>query len=164
MFLKIWIMKKTLLIIAAVFGFAVAASAQPKAIGGRIGNYGIDVSYENYVLGNDFLEFEIGLDNGFSTNAFHFDGVYNFMIASPEWTPVGSWGFYAGPGGSVMVRDHEESTNCVFVGAVGNVGLEYTFDFPLSLSVDLRPRVMFGDGTVLVNDIFTLGIGVRYAF
>ena len=158
------IMKRTLLIVAAIFGIAVVASAQPKALGGRIGNFGIDVSYENYVQGSNFIELEFGLDNGFSTNAYHLDGVYNFMIAHPEWTSEGTWGFYAGPGGSIMVRDHNENFNCLFVGAVGNVGLEYTFDFPLSISVDLRPRLMFGDGVVLSNDIFTLGIGVRYAF
>ena len=75
-------MKRTLIIIAAVLCMAVVASAQPKAIGGRVGNYGMDISYENYVgSGSDFLEFELGLDDAFSTNAFHFDGVYNFMIA-----------------------------------------------------------------------------------
>ena len=34
-------MKKTIIIIAVMLGFAFAASAQPKAIGGRLG-YGIE--------------------------------------------------------------------------------------------------------------------------
>ena len=34
-------MKKVIIVIAAVFGFAVMASAQPKAIGGRLG-YGLE--------------------------------------------------------------------------------------------------------------------------
>ena len=158
-------MKKAILIIVAALGFAAFATAQPKSLGGRIGNYGVDVSYENYVFGGPhFLEFELGLDNGFSTSAFHVDGIYNFMIAQPDWTPSGSWGFYCGPGASVAVWENAAAENVVFVGVVGNVGLEYTFDFPLSLSLDFRPRLMFGDGRVRDDGPFTLGIGVRYAF
>lgn len=158
-------MKKTLLIIVAALGLAVVASAQPKSLGVRIGNYGVDVSYENYVFsGPDFLEFELGLDDGFSTSAFHVDGVYNFMIAQPDWTASGSWGFYGGPGASVAVWENANAENVVFVGVVGNLGLEYTFDFPLTLSADFRPRLMLGDGKVRSNSLFSLGIGVRYAF
>ena len=86
------------------------------------------------------------------------------MIAQPDWTPSGSWGFYCGPGASVAVWENAAEENVVYVGVVGNVGLEYTFDFPLSLSVDFRPRLMFGDGKVRDNGPFTLGVGVRYAF
>lgn len=158
-------MKKTFLILAALVGFAFAASAQPKSIGGRLGNYGIDVSYENYVFGGaDFLEFGLGLDNGFSTSSFHVDGIYNFMILQPNWTSMGSWGFYAGPGASVAVWKNKNDENTVYAGFVGNVGLEYTFDFPLQLSVDFRPRLMFGDGGLRGDGPFSLGVGVRYAF
>ena len=158
-------MRKTLIIIAAALCFAAAASAQPKSIGGRIGNYGVDVSYENHIVrGGDFLEFELGLENMFKTSDFHFDGIYNFMILRPEWTSVGSWGFYAGPGASVAVWDNGNDENVVYAGFVGNVGLEYTFEFPLQLSVDFRPRLMFGDGKVREDGPFTLGIGVRYVF
>ena len=129
------VMKKAFLVLAILVGSAALTFAQPKSIGGRLGNYGIDVSYENYVMGgSDFLEFGLGLDNGFSTSAFHVDGIYNFMIVQPDWTPK------------------------------GNVGLEYTFWFPLQLSVDFRPRLMFGDGGLRSDGPFTLGIGVRYAF
>lgn len=158
-------MKKTFLILFALIGFAAAASAQPKSIGGRLGNYGIDVSYENYVFGGaDFLEFGLGLDNGFSTSAFHVDGIYNFMILQPNWTSMGTWGFYAGPGASVALWKNGDDENTVYAGFVGNVGLEYTFDFPLQLSVDFRPRLMFGDGGLRGDGPFSLGIGVRYAF
>ena len=158
-------MKRTLIIIAAVLGMAVVASAQPKAIGGRVGNYGMDISSENYVgSGSDFLEFELGLDDAFSTNAFHFDGVYNFMIAHPDWTSSGQWGFYAGPGASVAVWDSGKYENVVYAGIVGNVGLEYIFDFPLQFSVSLRPRLMLGEGKIRENGLLTLGIGVMYVF
>lgn len=159
------VMKKAFLVLAILVGSAALTFAQPKSIGGRLGNYGIDVSYENYVFGgSDFLEFGLGLDNGFSTSAFHVDGIYNFMIVQPDWTPKGKWGFYAGPGASLAVWENDEDENTVYAGFVGNVGLEYTFWFPLQLSVDFRPRLMFGDGGLRSDGPFTLGIGVRYAF
>ena len=114
--------------------------------------------------GSDFLEFGLGLDNGFSTSAFHVDGIYNFMILEPDWTPVGHWGFYAGPGASVAVWKNSDDENTVYAGFLGNVGLEYTFNFPLQLSIDFRPRLMFGDGRVRGDGPFSLGLGVRYAF
>ncbi len=158
-------MKKALLIIAVLVSSAAVALAQPKSIGGRLGNYGVDVSYENYVSrGADFLEFGLGLDNGFSTSSFHVDGIYNFMIIQPNWTSVGTWGFYAGPGASVALWKNSDDENTVYAGFVGNVGLEYTFSFPLQLSVDFRPRLMFGDGGVRGDGPFSLGVGVRYAF
>lgn len=157
-------MKKFVLLMAAVTAFVTVASAQPKALGVRVGNYGVDVSYENYAGDNDFLEFELGLDDMFSTSAFHFDGVYNFMIAHPDWTTSGQWGFYAGPGASVAVWDNGKDENVVFAGILGNVGLEYIFDIPLQLSVSLRPRLMFGDGKVRQNGLLTLGLGARYMF
>ena len=158
-------MKKFLIILVAALGMAAVASAQPKAIGGRIGNYGLDISYENYVgSGSDFLEFELGLDDAFSTSAFHFDGVYNIMIAHPDWTSSGQWGFYAGPGASVAVWENGKAENVVSAGVVGNVGLEYIFDFPLQLSISLRPRLMFGDGKVRDNGLLSLGLGFRYMF
>lgn len=158
-------MKRFVIIIIAVFGLAAVAAAQPKAIGGRVGNYGLDVSYENYVgAGSDFLEFELGLDDAFSTSAFHFDGVYNIMIAHPDWTSEGQWGFYAGPGASVAVWNSGQVDNVVYAGILGNIGLEYIFDFPLQLSMSLRPRLMFGGGKVRDNGLLSLGIGVRYVF
>ncbi|MBQ8061567.1 MAG: hypothetical protein IJ205_06490 [Bacteroidales bacterium] len=158
-------MKKFFIILLAAFGTAAVASAQPKAIGGRIGNYGLDISYENYVgSGSDFLEFELGLDDAFSTSAFHFDGVYNLMIAHPDWTSSGQWGFYAGPGASVAVWENGKAENVVYAGLLGNVGLEYIFDFPLQLSMSLRPRLMFGDGKVRDNGLLSLGLGIRYVF
>lgn len=159
------VMKKAFLVLAILVGSAALTFAQPKSIGGRLGNYGIDVSYENYVFGGaDFLEFGLGLDNGFSTSSFHVDGIYNFMILEPDWTPVGHWEFYAGPGASVAVWKNSDDENTVYAGFLGNVGLEYTFNFPLQLSIDFRPRLMFGDGRVRGDGPFSLGLGVRYAF
>ena len=153
-------MKRTILILAAVLGFAVAASAQPKALGVRIG-WGVDITYQNYLNSADFLEFDLGLDDGYNSSNFHVDGVYNFMIAQPDWTR-GKWGFYGGPGVSLAVWDNDDKDNVVYAGIVGN--LEYTFNIPLQLFIDVRPRLMFGDGGVRSKGIFNFGLGICYSF
>ena len=55
-------MKKFFLVAAMVLGFAAAASAQPRAIGARLG-WGIDVSYQHTVKNADFVEANLGLNN-----------------------------------------------------------------------------------------------------
>lgn len=152
-------MKKVILVFTTVLLFGVLVNAQPKALGVRIGS-GVDLSYEHYVS-NDFLEFELGLHS--YKGGFHVDGVYNFVIAEPDWT-AGSWEFYGGPGASVALLNVEKQGNLVYAGILGNLGLGYTFNIPLQLSLDIRPRIMFGDGGVRSDNIFTFGLGVRYAF
>ncbi|MDD7234562.1 MAG: hypothetical protein PUH35_03625, partial [Bacteroidales bacterium] len=89
----------------------------------------------------------------------------NFMIATPDWTSAGSWGFYGGPGAGLAIVNVPDSEGAsVFAGVVGNLGLEYTFNIPLQISLDLRPRLMFGNNNVWTDGIFSFGIGVRYAF
>ena len=151
-------MKKIILVAAMVLGFAVAASAQPRALGARIGNGG-EVSYQHQ-LGANFLEVDGGLGLGFDgTFNVGATGVYNFMIAQPAWTDRGEWGFYAGPGASVGLGVGE--TNYLTLGVAGMVGLEYTFWFPLQLSIDFRQHIGIGNGLWAPSSV---GLGVRYRF
>ena len=53
-------MKKIILIAAMICGFAVAASAQPKALGLRFG-YGAELSDQHNVAGANFIEADLGL-------------------------------------------------------------------------------------------------------
>ena len=76
-----------------VLGFAVAASAQPRAVGIKIGN-GLEASYQHYLNAN-FIEANLGL---YSFNSLSIAGTYNFMLAQPAWTNTGTWGIYGGPG------------------------------------------------------------------
>ncbi|MBO8453675.1 MAG: hypothetical protein IAC07_02990 [Bacteroidetes bacterium] len=126
-------MKKILIIAALMLGTAFAAAAQPRAIGGRLG-WGLEASYQHTVNGADFVEANLGL---FTFNHANATATYNFMIAQPGWTPRGEWGFYAGPGASVGVGFNGGAS----IAVAGQVGLEYTFWFPLQLSVDLRPQI-----------------------
>ena len=166
-------MKKTLIIaIAVLLGAAAVASAQPKAIGLRLGYPANEVSYEHYLGGPNFLEAEIGVrDFG---QGYSVTGIYNFVFAEPQWTSRGEWAWYAGPGltaGYVgfKVTDADNNTHKEYhflAGLVAQVGLEYTFWFPLQLSVDLRPVIGYCDGFYREGALFGMvpQLSVRYHF
>ena len=146
-------MKKIIIAAAMLLGFAIAASAQPKALGLRFG-YGAELSYQHNFGGANFLEADLGLGDFKYLNVA---ATYNFMIAQPTWTDRGEWGFYAGPGLAVGAGE------TLHIGIAGQCGLEYTFHFPLQLSIDIRPQLG------LVDEAFGIWgwyphLGVRYRF
>ncbi len=150
-------MKKIIVIAAIMLGLATAASAQPRAIGVRIGNGG-EISYQ-HSMGYNFLEVDGGLGLGFD-GVFNVGatGIYNFMISEFG----NGFGFYAGPGASVGLGLGE--VNYFTLSAAGMVGIEYNFDFPLQISLDFRQHVGIGLGG---NGLWTpssIGFGVRYRF
>ena len=156
-------MKKIILVAALVLGFAAAAVAQPRAIGIRLG-MSTEATYQ-HTLGENFIEANVGI---FSYNALNASASYNWMVARPDWTSRGEWGVYAGPG--VAMGFCFDILNPGFnVSAMGQVGLEYSFWFPLQLSVDLRPQVgvLFGNRVQFYTDGlygFVPCISARYKF
>ena len=164
-------MKKSLLIVVALLGLSFAAAAQPKAIGLRGGLFGLsfygEISYQHwYTLFDndyDFLEANLGvIKNGFKATA-----MYNLTLAQPEMTDRGEWAVYAGPGvtvgyGTAWSESHQENRTSAFAGLAAQVGLEYTFWFPLQLSVDFRPNFLL---PVRFNqNWYGLALSARYAF
>lgn len=156
-------MKKIFFAAVIMLTFAFAASAQPRAIGGRLGTTGLEASYE-HTLGSNFIETDLGMDFGFAGLGFKATGIYNFIFARPAWTDRGTWGLYAGPGISLgyvadmykinwsndnfpenpgNIRKLTYSDYGFMFSFTGQVGLEYTFWFPLQLSVDIRPYIGF---------------------
>ena len=156
-------MKKIILIAVMALGFVVTAAAQPRAIGARLG-YGVEVSYQ-HTLGENFVQADLGLI-GFGAN-INANATYNWMIAKPQWTDRGEWGFYAGAGAGLGLGFITEATY-FNVGAVGMVGLEYTFWFPLQLSIDLRPQLGIvtapNAGAAFYFDSWCPALSVRYRF
>jgi len=151
-------MKKIILIAAMALGFAVAATAQPRALGARIGN-GAEISYQHDMDGN-FLEIDGGLGLGLGDGTMNIGatGIYNFMISQFG----DGFGFYAGPGASVGLGVGE--VNYLNLGVAGMVGIEYTFDFPLQLSLDFRQHIGFGLSGHGVYAPSSVGLGIRYRF
>ena len=153
-------MKKIILVAALVLGFAAAAVAQPRAVGLR-GGYGVEVSYQ-HTLGQNFIEADLGL----AGVGLNLAGTYNWMLAQPNWTDKGEWGVYAGPGVALGAGGFGD-VGYFNVGLAGQVGLEYTFWFPLQLSLDVRPQL----GLVTAGGQSAFGLwgwypslGVRYRF
>ncbi|MBR6804859.1 MAG: hypothetical protein IKM57_08190 [Paludibacteraceae bacterium] len=153
-------MKKIIIIAAMMLGFAVAAVAQPRAVGLRLG-YGAEVTYQ-HTLGANFIEANFGLN---TFNAINAAATYNWMIAQPQWTDRGEWGFYAGPGAAVGLGFGAASH--FTLAATGQAGLEYTFWFPLQLSIDIRPQLGFWTGNKAAGFYFggwCPALSVRYRF
>lgn len=153
-------MKKLMLMAVIALGVSVAANAQPRAIGARLG-WGFEASYQHTVKNADFVELDLGL----FTHSVNLNAIYDFMIAQPNWTSRGEWGFYAGPGASIgfgVLGDDDGNFN---IAVAGQVGLEYTFWFPLQLSFDIKAQLGGGLGH---DPGFYWGVGpalsVRYRF
>lgn len=181
---------------ALMLGIAFAANAQPRAIGGRIGALGTEVSYQ-HSLGSNFIEANFGVDY-FGSPGVKAAALYNFVFARPAWTARGSWGLYAGPGlalgyvsdlvsqtvkgtsiqgpdGSLIVVPDTKVKGVHYgfmMALTGQIGLEYTFWFPLQLSVDIRPYIGLhiagdGNGTGFYNNGlfgFIPTVSARYRF
>lgn len=164
-------MKKTLLIVAALLGLSLVAVAQPKAIGLRGGPFEQEISYEHWftLMDNDydFLEAEIGVFNG---SGFKASVMYNMTLAQPEFTDRGEWGLYFGPGAVAGYGPYTKklddgttkSGGYPFVGAAVQLGMEYTFWFPLQLSVDFRPTFLLP--TVVNAHWYGFALSARYSF
>lgn len=145
-------MKKILTIALSILLFSGVASAQPRAVGLRFnGGWSNEVSYQHQ-FGNNFLEATVGL---WYSNSCQITGTYNFIIASPQWTE-GEWNVYGGPG-AVFGFGSE-----VNIGIAGQIGLEYTFNIPLQLSIDIRPQYNFTGASGFFA--FYPCLGVRYRF
>ena len=144
-------MKKIIVLAVAVLGFTFAASAQPRAVGLR-GGYGVEATYQ-HTLGENFIEANLGLNGVGCVNVA---ATYNWMLLQPQWTDRGEWGFYAGAGAAVGFAQKS-----VYVGAAGQAGLEYSFWFPLQLSIDFRQHIGIGNGLWAPSSV---GLGVRYRF
>lgn len=148
-------MKKLLVIAALMLGIAVAASAQPRALGVRAG-WGGELSYQHSLGGENFLEADLGWWN----SGFTLAAAYDFSIA-----PVGPFNFYAGPAASVYSwADAANQTSGFGLGIGAQLGLEYIFDaIPFQISLDWRP--MFNIGyTGHPFGWEGLALGLRYAF
>lgn len=187
-------MKKIILAIILTI-VAFTSYGQSRAVGARLGVTGFEADYQHEFIKNSFLECDFGLDFGWlgkgdpAVKADDKSGIkatatYNFIWARPAWTNKGSWALYAGPGittgyvhddGHLIANDGVSivsfQSHGFMLGICAQVGLEYTFWFPLQLSVDLRPTVglhanKIEGGAFYDNGLlgFVPSVSVRYRF
>ncbi|HLA54987.1 MAG TPA: hypothetical protein VK623_02715 [Flavobacterium sp.] len=165
-------MKKVILSAAMVIALSFSAQAQEiskNALGLRLGDndgFGGEISYQRGLSGNNRLEFDLGWRDSKHVDATKLVGLYQWVWNIDEgfnWyagvgAGIGSWS-YNGPGDP----DPDGGT---FLLAAGDLGIEYNFDFPLQLSLDLRPELYFGDNRSEFDDYDRFGpdiaLGIRY--
>ena len=160
-------MKKLILLFAVFATFTFAASAQEiadNAIGLRLGDddgFGAEISYQRALGDNNRLELDLGIRSGNNYDGFKLTGLYQWV-----WHLDGSFNWYAGAGGGVGSYSVDvpggEDFDDTFLFVAGDVGIEYNFDIPLQLSLDIRPELGFGD---FRDDVgIDLALGIRYQF
>lgn len=171
-------MKKLLILALFILGFSQINYAQkiPKnALGLRLGDndgFGGEISYQRGLSNKNRLEFDLGWRSGSVIDAVKVVGLYQWV-----WKIDGGFNWYAGIGaglGSYSYNDNWKKGNPyykyysnyedsgVYFLAAGNIGIEYDFDIPLQISLDVRPEIYFnGYGDNFGPD---LALGIRYQF
>jgi len=124
-------MKNILLFTLLSFSAITLANAQQNALGLRLGFYygGVaEASFQHYLSELNRVEINLGLD---TSNAIHVTGAYQWVFDLSQLEQGFKW--YAGVGGGAYIGKNAR------IGILGNLGIEYTFEFPLQLSLDIRP-------------------------
>lgn len=162
-------MKKNNLVWSLLLLVACSIQAQnvsKNALGLRLGDndgFGGELSYQRKLSGNNRLELDLGLRNNRYINAIKLAALYQWY-----WKIEGGFNWYAGVGGGVGSWSYERekaNDNGSFAFVAGDLGIEYDFDFPLQISLDLRPELYFNYDTYRDNNYGSdVGLGIRYRF
>ncbi len=165
-------MKKVFLTAIILVGLSFSAKAQDytNAIGLRLGDndgFGGEVSYQRYISSANRLEFDLGWRNSDHYDALKLAALYQWV-----WNIDGGFNWYAGVGGGLgtweynddRYKDEFDDDNGTFLFVAGNIGIEYNFDIPLQLSLDMRPELYFGDDFRDDNFGPDIALGIRYRF
>lgn len=163
-------MKKLFLALTLVLGIAVAAVAQPRAIGVRLGGI-TSINYQ-HGIGSGMLDIDLGMPlHGYEGwGGLHADITYDWIFNNIPWNNKGTWDWYAGVGGAVGLYGFDWAHHHdIYVGVAGRIGIEYTFWFPLNLSLDWTPVIGYnfcneGHGGFNTHGFWGLSLGIRYSF
>lgn len=156
-------MKKLFLATMTCIGFVTFSNAQEiadNAIGLRLGDsdgFGAEISYQRALGDDNRLEAGLGWRSGDGFDGFKLTGLYQWV-----WHLDGDFNWYAGAGGGVGSYGFDDFDDETFVFIAGDVGIEYSFDIPLLLSLDFRPEIGFGEFNDDVD--FDIALGIRYQF
>lgn len=137
-----------------------AQSIADNALGLRIGDndgFGGEISYQRKLSENNRLEFDLGWRDSNDVDAFKLVGLYQWVM------PIeGNFNWFVGAGAGIGSFDAGENDG-TFALIAGDIGIEYNFDFPLILSLDMRPELGFNDKYSDDLDL-DIALGIRYQF
>lgn len=158
-------MRKLFVFLIVVLGGITISQAQrisPNALGLRIGDsdgFGAEVSYQRLLKSNTRLELDLGWRDSRYVDAIKLTALHQWV-----WTIDGNFNWFAGAGGGLGSYDNEKwDKSGSFVFLAGDIGIEYNFDIPLILSLDMRPELGFND--YYRDDLdLDIALGVRFQF
>ncbi|NKI26020.1 hypothetical protein SAMN04487911_10862 [Arenibacter nanhaiticus] len=155
---------KKLLVLFTVFTLtAIGANAQAisnNALGLRIGDndgFGGEISYQRLLSENNRLEFDLGWRDSNNVDAFKLVGLYQWVM-----NIEGGFNWFVGAGAGLGSYDSPNGDG-TFALIAGDIGIEYNFDFPLILSLDMRPELGFNNSYSDDLDL-DIALGIRYQF
>lgn len=148
-------MKKIILSLVVVFASLSFAKAQDNAIGLRFG-WGTEVSFQRMLNDSKRIELDLGLWGlDFDNPSLFLSGIYHWVFDLSQLADGFKW--YVGPGAGIGLYSKDFS-----VRALGQLGIEYNFKFPLQLSLDWSPTL------IIIPDVDFgfqgVSLGVRYKF
>jgi hypothetical protein len=154
-------MKKLILLVFLAGATTLSAQSISKnALGVRLGDndgFGGEISYQRYLKENNRLEFDLGWRDSNNVEAFKLVGLYQWVM------PIdGGFNWYVGAGGGIGSFDAGENDG-TFALVAGDLGIEYNFEIPLLISLDMRPELGFNDNYSDNLDL-DIALGLRYQF
>ena len=170
-------MKKIIIAFVAVFVMGGSALAQWN-LGARINNswgFGAEFSAQKIFSESNRLELDLGV-TGSST--YHAHSLYSGATAAYHWTfpIVKGLQWFVGPGVHMGIYSYYDDDYPDYgysrfrLAAVAQGGIEYNFDFPLQLALDVRPGIdLLGFGDEVHHGhispwIYSYAFSIRYRF
>jgi len=171
-------MKRLILSAVMLIGLALSAQAQEirkNALGVRIGDndgFGGEISYQRGLGDNNRLELDLGW-----RDTRHYDGMKLVGLYQWVWNIDGGFNWYAGVGAGVGTWEYNrrdlppgwDDDGGTFLLVAGDIGIEYVFDIPLQISLDLRPELYFADDRNDFDDDYNsfgpdIALSIRFTF
>lgn len=135
---KLFIAASAILLSLSAFSQKSGTEVGIRLFGGDLAGVGADASFP--MSRTNRLHCDAGvIGGGISGNV-----LYDWLFPIPELPELV---FYPGVGGGTWIGD-----DAFNLAIVGEAGLEYRFDFPLTIGIDARPRINFIEGNTFAGE------------
>jgi hypothetical protein len=120
--------------------------------------WGAEASYQLYLKGIRRLEMDFGTMSSSTWDILQATVIYQWCFLE-----IGGLTLYAGPGLGIGYASYGYAEDEFFGVIAGNIGIDYTFKFPIQLALDYRPEYSAWQqvGKELTNQV---AFAVRLAF